>query len=378
MVRLPRAAGAAIRSGRDQLGSGFSVRIGADPLYESPRIRTGPAGNRPRARCGGDASRRRFHGRFRVGLLVRSRLGVPGCPRRRGVGQPPRSPAGWNTRGQSRCCRDGSFLRHRASGPAAPGRREGRDFGADPAAFRPCGRMARAGCSTWNWRRISRAAIGIYFSYAGARCRRKRRHRRGEGDARGDTLRDVRVIYRQQPKLVGPNHFGSRIAFDRQRPRLHQPGRALRYRIYAQHLDKLQGKLVRLNLDGSIPGRQPVCRPQGRASRDLELRPSQHAGARGGSATGTLWESEHGPRGGDEINLPRGGRNYGWPIAATAWTTAPARRIRKRAAPMCAGTERRSKYWKKSPGLAGMAFFAAIRNRPGTTACSSAPSPIAT
>ena len=80
----------------------------------------------------------------------------------------------------------------------------------------------------------------------------------------GDALSDLHVVYRQQPKLVGPNHFGSRIAFDGHGHVFISQGERFAYKAYAQDLGKLQGKLVRLNLDGSIPADNPFA---GRAKK---------------------------------------------------------------------------------------------------------------
>lgn len=169
-------------------------------------------------------------------------------------------------------------------------------------------------------------------------------------------LTDVRVIYRQQPKVEGGNHFGSRIAFDGAGHVFISQGERFTYRAYAQQLDKLQGKLVRVNLDGSIPADNPFV---GRRDARPEIWSYGHRNMQGlaiDPRTGKLWESEHGPRGGDEINLPQAGRNYGWPIITygidysgvrypeTIGTSAP-------------GMEQPHHYWAKSPGLSGMAFY---------------------
>ena len=82
----------------------------------------------------------------------------------------------------------------------------------------------------------------------------------------------------------------------------------------AQDLSKPLGKIHRVNDDGIDAEGQPVREHAERAAVDLELRPSQPAGAGVGSGTGLLWESEHGPNGGDEINIIEKGKNYGWGV----------------------------------------------------------------
>ena len=171
-----------------------------------------------------------------------------------------------------------------------------------------------------------------------------------------DALSDVRVFYRQAPKVEGGNHFGSRIAFDRAGHVFISQGERFSYRMYAQQLDKLQGKLVRLNLDGSVPRDNPFV---GRKDARPEIWSYGHRNMQGlaiDPRTGKLWESEHGPRGGDELNLPQPGRNYGWPVITygidysgvkypeTTGTSAP-------------GMEQPHHYWAKSPGISGLAFY---------------------
>ncbi len=196
----------------------------------------------------------------------------------------------------------------------------------------------------------------IFFSYAEA----------GEHGSAGtaaatatldDTaLSDVRVIYRQQPKLVGPNHFGSRIAFDDTGHVYITQGERFD-RMRAQQLDMLQGKLVRLNLDGSIPDDNPFAT---RTDARPEIWTYGHRNMQGLAVdprTGTLWESEHGPQGGDEINLPIPGKNYGWPVISNGMDYSTSRPYPETIGPSAWGMESPYHVWKKSPGLSGMAFL---------------------
>jgi glucose/arabinose dehydrogenase len=197
----------------------------------------------------------------------------------------------------------------------------------------------------------------IYFSYAEAGPNGSAGTAAAMATLDGDLLRDVRVIYRQQPKLVGPNHFGSRIAFDRSGHVFISQGERFSYRLYAQQLDKLQGKLVRLNRDGSVPADNPFV---GRSNARPQIWSYGHRNMQGLAVdprTGTLWESEHGPLGGDEINLPRRGRNYGWPIASYGMDYTTGKPYPETKGTHVAGTEQPLKYWEKSPGLSGMAFY---------------------
>ena len=171
----------------------------------------------------------------------------------------------------------------------------------------------------------------------------------------GDALTDVTVIYRQEPKVVGPNHFGSRLVFDGNGHLFISQGER-NQRPLSQELDKLQGKLVRLNLDGSVPQDNPFV---GKAGARPEIWSYGHRNMQGMALdprTGTLWQSEHGPRGGDEINLPEAGRNYGWPVI-THGINYSGQPIPEAEGKAKDGMEQPFHVWEKSPGVSGMAFY---------------------
>lgn len=176
-------------------------------------------------------------------------------------------------------------------------------------------------------------------------------------DMRG--LQDFRVIFRQQPKLSEGIHFGSRLAFDRQGFLYISLGEN-NQRATAQELGKLQGKLVRLNADGSVPPDNPfVGKPGARA----EIWSYGHRNPQGMALnpwSGAIWLHEHGPRGGDEINVPLKGRNYGWPLATHGvnYSLLP---IPEAEGEQVAGTEPPHHVWEKSPAISGMAFYVAER-----------------
>src|SRR3990167_4661359 len=83
----------------------------------------------------------------------------------------------------------------------------------------------------------------------------------------------------------------------------------------AQNLDKLQGKVVRLHADGRVPADNPFVGQAGARQEIWSYGHRNHQGAALNPRTGQLWTHEHGPRGGDEINIPLAGKNYGWPLA---------------------------------------------------------------
>jgi len=126
-------------------------------------------------------------------------------------------------------------------------------------------------------------------------------------------LEDVKVLFRQQPKSGGGRHFGSRLVFDRQGQfyiTLGDRGEMAR----AQKLDDLAGKIVRLTADGQIPADNPFVNRTGARPEIYSLGNRNVQGAALHPVTGELWTHEHGPQGGDEVNVIRAGRNYGWPV----------------------------------------------------------------
>jgi glucose/arabinose dehydrogenase len=171
-----------------------------------------------------------------------------------------------------------------------------------------------------------------------------------------DAIDDVHVIYRQVPKLDGGNHFGSRIAFDGKGHVFISQGERFD-RMRAQQLDNLQGKLVRLDLDGTMPADNPFADAPGVRRVIWSYGHRNMQGLAVDPRTGTLWESEHGPRGGDEINLPKAGRNYGWPIISNGMDYSTNRPYRETIGTTAPGMEAPYHVWAKSPGLSGMAFY---------------------
>lgn len=176
------------------------------------------------------------------------------------------------------------------------------------------------------------------------------------GVLNGNQLDNVQVIYRQEPKVQGGMHFGSRIAFDDKGHIFISQGER-NQKSLAQDLTKLQGKLVRLNLDGSIPNDNPFV---GKKDARAEIFSYGHRNMQGMTVdprTGKLWQSEHGPKGGDEINLPQPGRNYGWPLATHGMDYSTGRPYPETKAAVVKGLDEPYHMWPKSPALSGMAFF---------------------
>ncbi len=172
----------------------------------------------------------------------------------------------------------------------------------------------------------------------------------------GDALTDVRVIYRQEPKASAGTHVGGRLVFDRAGRLYVTHGDNRTTPEAAQQLDRLQGKLVRIHTDGTIPKDNPFV---ARAGARAEIWSWGHRNMQGAAlhpGTGQVWTSEHGPMGGDELNLPQPGRNYGWPIATSGldYSGEPVPGSVGASAP---GMEAPHHAWPKSPGLSGMLFY---------------------
>ncbi len=196
----------------------------------------------------------------------------------------------------------------------------------------------------------------VYFSFAEPNLRgNKCGTAVGRGRLDGDALRDVQVIYRQEPKLSSGTHLGSRLVFDDTGHLFVTQGEN-RVAPTAQELDKLQGKLVRILPDGGIPKDNPFV---GREGVRPEIWSYGHRNMQGAAlhpVTRKLWTSEHGPMGGDELNIPEAGRNYGWPVITDGvdYSGSPVSgSVGKRAE----GMEAPHHAWPVSPGLSGMVFY---------------------
>jgi glucose/arabinose dehydrogenase len=169
------------------------------------------------------------------------------------------------------------------------------------------------------------------------------------------TLKDFRVVFRQEPKLSTGNHFGSRLVFDRDGYLFVTLGEN-NDRPTAQDLDKLQGKVVRIYPDGKVPDDNPFVGQAGVRPEIWAYGVRNPQGAALNPWTGTLWENEHGPQGGDELNIIERGKNFGWPLA-THGINYSGQPIPEAKGKNAEGTVRPHHVWEKSPGLSGLAFY---------------------
>lgn len=128
-------------------------------------------------------------------------------------------------------------------------------------------------------------------------------------------LEDFQVIFRQKPAVNGPNHFGSRLAFAPDGTLFVTLGERFNFMNEAQNPSNTLGAIVRINPDGTIPKDNPFVGKGG----DPAIWSYGHRNVEGAAinpASGQLWTSEMGPRGGDELNIPKAGANHGWPVVS--------------------------------------------------------------
>src|SRR5690606_14177960 len=155
----------------------------------------------------------------------------------------------------------------------------------------------------------------IYLAYAGGDADRNNTElARARLDLAGRQLQDVEVIFRALPKVRGDNHYGGRILFAPDGKLFLTLGDRFDYRDEAQNLANHLGAIVRLNPDGSVPEDNPFA---GREDARPEIYSYGHRNTQGIArqpGTDVIWAHEHGPRGGDEVNILEPGANYGWPV----------------------------------------------------------------
>ena len=134
----------------------------------------------------------------------------------------------------------------------------------------------------------------------------------------GTRVSDVRVIFRALPIYDGDKHFGSALAFDPAGHLFITLGERsdAPMRPQAQQLDSHMGKVIRINADGTVPQDNPFVGQAGALPEIWSLGHRNVQGVAVQPGTGAVWTIEHGTRGGDELNRPEAGKNYGWPIIA--------------------------------------------------------------
>jgi len=134
------------------------------------------------------------------------------------------------------------------------------------------------------------------------------------GQLNENRLDSIEVLYKATPNVPDGQHFGSRIAFDQKGHVFFSVGDRFHRDQYPQDINVDGGKIYRLNEDGSIPKDNPFFNTPGANKAIYSYGHRNPQGLAMHPETGVLWEHEHGPRGGDELNIIEPGLNYGWPI----------------------------------------------------------------
>jgi glucose/arabinose dehydrogenase len=172
---------------------------------------------------------------------------------------------------------------------------------------------------------------------------------------RDTSLDDVEIIFRQKPKVRGGLHFGGRLAFASDGTLFVTLGERFQFDP-AQDLSTHLGKIVRINPDGSVPDDNPFVGQDGKLP---EIWSYGHRNAQGAAIhpeTGRLWENEFGPEGGDELNIPEAGKNYGWPVVSWGEHYDGKKIPKPPAHPEFADA---IKYWNPVISPSGMTFYTA-------------------
>ena len=200
----------------------------------------------------------------------------------------------------------------------------------------------------------------IYWSYAEPRAGGVNNTAVAKGrlvDGAAPRVDNVQVIFHQEPSLNSTLHFGGRLVFGRDGTLFVTMGdRSITEgRMQAQKMDSLLGKIARLNTDGSVPKDNPFV---GKAGVRPEIWSFGHRNIQAATlhpATGELWEVEHGTRGGDEVNVAKKGKDYGWPTIAYG--------IEYRGGPITGGIQAQQGmeqpvyYWDPNIAPSGMTFY---------------------
>ncbi|GGE43983.1 PQQ-dependent sugar dehydrogenase [Psychroflexus planctonicus] len=182
----------------------------------------------------------------------------------------------------------------------------------------------------------------------------------GEGNTKiirakfdGNQLKNITEIYKAEPNTSKPYHFGSRIEFDDEGYLYFSVGDRGNRDVNPQSIERDGGKIYRLHDDGSIPTDNPFVNESGAKKAVFSYGHRNPQGMEKNPMTGKIWVHEHGPKGGDEINIIEAGKNYGWPVISyginydgTSFTDETSK----------PGMEQPIHYWVPSIAPSGMTF----------------------
>ncbi|SNR67561.1 Glucose/arabinose dehydrogenase, beta-propeller fold [Maribacter sedimenticola] len=168
-----------------------------------------------------------------------------------------------------------------------------------------------------------------------------------------DKLTDVEQLYKAVPNTTKGQHFGSRIAFDNEGYLYFSIGERGDRDINPQDIKRDGGKIYRLHDDGRIPADNPFIGVDGAKTAIYSYGHRNPQGLIKHPVTGEIWDNEHGPRGGDEINIIKKGANYGWPLATYGINYSGTPITDQKS---ISGMENPVHYWVPSIAPSGMAY----------------------
>jgi glucose/arabinose dehydrogenase len=177
---------------------------------------------------------------------------------------------------------------------------------------------------------------------------------RGRLSQDGTALEGTEVIFRQEPSYTGTNHYGSRLVFDRDGNLFVTLGERFDLRDQAQNPANHLGKVVHIKAAGGAAPNNPFLDREGSRPEIWSIGHRNVQSAALNPATGDLWTIEHGARGGDEVNIPQKGKNYGWPVISYG-VHYSGEKIGEGTAK--AGMEQPVYYWDPSIAPSGMVFY---------------------
>ncbi|MFD2245710.1 PQQ-dependent sugar dehydrogenase [Pontibacter ruber] len=169
----------------------------------------------------------------------------------------------------------------------------------------------------------------------------------------GNKLTNQKVIFEAQPWSRTRHHYGSRLVFGKDNYLYLSVGDRGNHHENAQNLERFPGKVHRIKDDGSIPSDNPYVNQQGAVGSIYTYGNRNIQGMTMHPKTGQIWSNEHGPKGGDEINIIEKGKNYGWPVISYGinYNGTVLTELTKKE-----GMEQPLHYWVPSIGPSGMAF----------------------
>lgn len=195
----------------------------------------------------------------------------------------------------------------------------------------------------------------IYFSYASSEGNAKGGHTAlMRAKLKNNTLESKELLYKASPNTTKGQHFGSRIAFDNDGYLYLSIGERGARDENPQDIKRDGGKIYRFNDDGSIPKDNPFYNQEGAKKAIYSYGHRNPQGLILHPKTGEIWNHEHGPRGGDEINIVKAGANYGWPVITYGINYSGTEITDKTEQD---GMEQPIHYWVPSIAPSGMAFI---------------------